>query len=65
MDETINYSFIMPAYKAKFPYQVIEGILNQSYRYLKLIIVNDASPEKLKGNVDRFSDIRIKYIENH
>ena len=64
MDETINFSFIMPAYKAKFLYQVIESILNQSYRHLELIVVNDASPEKLKEIVDQFSDNRIKYIEN-
>ena len=64
MEETINFSFIMPAYKARYLYQAIDSILNQSYRHLELIIVNDASPEKLKDIVDQFSDVRIKYIEN-
>ena len=64
MEEIISFSFVMPAYKARYLFQAIESILNQSYRHLELIIVNDASPENIKDIVDQFSDIRIKYIEN-
>ncbi len=64
MNEIINFSFIMPAYKAKFIPLAIESILNQSYRDFELIIVNDASPESLKKIVDGYTDNRIIYKEN-
>ena len=64
MSESISFSFIMPAYKARFIHLAIESILNQSYRNFELIIVNDASPENLKAIVDSYADSRIIYKEN-
>ncbi len=64
MNESISFSFIMPAYKAKYLHLAIESILNQSYKDFELIIVNDASPENLKGVVDCYNDDRIIYKEN-
>ena len=61
MSESVSFSFIMPAYKAKFLHLSIESILMQSYRNFELIIVDDASPENLKKIVDQFSDNRIIY----
>lgn len=64
MEGLISFSFIMPAYKAKYLYAAIESILKQSYRHFELIIVNDASPENLKDIIKCFSDRRIIYKEN-
>ena len=64
MSESISFSFIMPAYKARFIRMAIESILNQSCRDFELIIVNDASPENLKKIVDSYADSRIIYKEN-
>ena len=64
MNETISFSLVMPAYKAKFLHLAIESILNQSYKDYELIIVTDASPENLRVIVDQFSDDRIIYKEN-
>ena len=54
MSETVSFSFIMPAYKAKFLHLSIESILMQSYRDFELIIVNDASPENLKTIIEQY-----------
>lgn len=64
MNESISFSFIMPAYKAQYLNLAIESILNQSYKDFELIIVNDASPENLKDIVDCYNDDRIIYKEN-
>ena len=64
MSETVCFSFIIPAYKAKFLHLSIESILMQSYRDFELIIVNDASPENLKTIIEQYSDKRINYQEN-
>lgn len=61
MNESIAFSFVMPAYKARYLHSAIESILCQSYRNLELIIVNNASTENLKTIVDQFSDNRIIY----
>lgn len=64
MNGSISFSFVMPAFKAKYLHMSIESIINQSYRDFELIVVNDASPEDIKSIVDSFSDRRIIYKEN-
>ena len=64
MNGSVSFSFIMPAYKAKYLHMAIESILKQSYKDFELIIVNDASPENLKDIVDYYDDDRIIYKEN-
>lgn len=64
MDKNITFSFVMPAYKARFIYKAIESILIQSYTDLELVIVDDDSPENLHDIVKTFHDERIRYIKN-
>lgn len=60
-----KFSFILPAYKAKYFHQAINSILNQTYTDFELVIVNDASPEDLDSIVDSFDDSRIRYYKNN
>ena len=60
----VKYSFVLPAYKARFFREAIENILNQTYSEFELIIVNDASPEDLDSIVNSYSDERIRYYRN-
>ena len=60
----MKVSFILPAYKAKFLSLAIDSILSQSYGNFELIIVDDHSPEDIKGIVDRYNDDRITYYRN-
>lgn len=58
------FSFILPAYKAKFLKQAINSILSQDYENFELIVVDDCSPENLFEIVSDFSDSRVKYYRN-
>lgn len=58
-------SVAIPAYKATFLKSAIESVINQTYKNLEIIIVNDRSPENLDGIVAKFSDHRIKYFTNN
>lgn len=60
----MKVSFIMPAYKGRFLEEAIESILAQTFPDWELVIVDDSSPEDLKGIVDRFDDPRIHYSRN-
>ncbi|ELW9442556.1 glycosyltransferase family 2 protein [Pluralibacter gergoviae] len=60
----IKFSIGIPAYKAKYLYDCILSIINQTYVNFELIIVNDASPEDLDSIVRRFNDERIIYTRN-
>lgn len=60
----MKYSFVLPAYKAKYLRQAIDSILAQTYNDYELIIVNDASPEDLDSIVSQYDDNRIKYFRN-
>ena len=60
----VKYSFVLPAYKARFFREAIESILNQTYSEFELIIVNDASPEDFDSIVNSYSDERIRYYKN-
>lgn len=54
----------IPAYKKRFLKQSIESALSQTYDHIEVVIVNDASPEKLDEVVSSFHDPRIRYYVN-
>lgn len=60
----MKYSFVLPAYKARFLKEALDSILNQTYKDFELIIVNDASPENLDVIVNSYDDSRIRYYVN-
>ncbi|MDR2087639.1 MAG: glycosyltransferase, partial [Dysgonamonadaceae bacterium] len=64
MSENVFFSFLLPAYKAKYFRTAIQSILQQTYPHFELIIINDASPENLDEIVREFSDPRIRYYRN-
>lgn len=60
-------SVIMPAYNAeKYIAKSIESVINQSYRNLELIIVNDCSVDKTEEIIDSYCNLdkRIKKYVN-
>lgn len=59
-----RFSLTIPAYKSAFLHEAIDSCLSQTYADFELIIVDDASPEDIKGIVDRFDDQRIRYYRN-
>lgn len=59
-------SIIIPAYNTEdYIEECIESILNQTYIYLEIIIINDGSDDKTGEICQKYADIdkRIKYIE--
>ena len=60
----MKFSITIPAYKQKYLYEAIESCLAQTFKDFELIIVDDASPEDLKSEVDKFQDTRIRYYRN-
>lgn len=62
--QIIKYSFVLPAYKARFFREALDSILAQTYKDFELIIVNDASPEDLDSIVKSYDDPRIRYYVN-
>lgn len=55
----------IPAYKALYLKETIESVLNQDYKNIELIIVNDNSPEDIDSIVSSFNDKRINYYINN
>ena len=54
----------IPAYKKKYIKEAIDSALNQDYKNIEVIIVNDKSPYNLKDIIDQYEDNRIIYYEN-
>ncbi len=56
-------SIIIPAYNAElYIQQAINSVLNQSYRHVEIIIVNDGSNDSTEAVAGQFSDPRIRII---
>lgn len=60
----VRYSFLLPAYKARFLREAVESILAQTYRNFELVIVDDASPEHLRDCLGPVCDERLRYYVN-
>jgi glycosyltransferase involved in cell wall biosynthesis len=55
----------MPVYNAeKFLRQSIDSVLEQTYRNIELVLVNDASTDQSAAIIHSYSDPRIRYYEN-
>ena len=62
--DKIKFSVVIPAYKATYLEECLDSVLKQTYPYFEIIILNDASPEKVNEIVDSYTDSRIFYFEN-
>jgi glycosyltransferase involved in cell wall biosynthesis len=65
LPDNVLVSVIIPCYNAeKYIGQAIESVLNQTYRHLELIIVNDGSSDNSEGVVAHYLQVdnRIKYF---
>ena len=60
----MTYTFLLPAFKARFFEEALGSILAQTYRDFEVIVSDDCSPEDLKSIVDKFADSRVKYRRN-
>ena len=60
-----RYTFLLPAYKARYLREAIKSILDQTCHDFNLIVSDDCSPEDLKSIVDEFAgDPRLTYRRN-
>ncbi len=58
-------SIVLPTYNGEsFLAEAIESCLNQTYKNLELIIVNDCSTDNTEEIIKSYSDSRIVYIKN-
>src|SRR5690606_17712108 len=56
---------ILPVYNAeKYVKEAIESVLNQTYKHVEFLIINDGSTDTSKEIILQFDDPRIRYIEN-
>ena len=59
-----KYTFLLPAYKAKYLREAIQSIVNQTYSDWQLIISDDCSPEDIHSIAKEFQDNKISYRRN-
>ena len=58
-------SVIMPSFNtASYIGEAIQSVINQTYKELELLIVDDCSTDNTDGVVASFSDSRIRYFKN-
>ena len=59
-------SIVLPTYNgaSKYLRQAIESCLNQTYRDIELIVVDDCSTDSTPDVVRSFNDPRIRYVRN-
>ena len=63
--ESKKISVIIPVYnKEKYISKTIESVLNQTYKNLEIIIINDASKDNSKQICEKYKDDRIIMIDN-
>ena len=58
-------SIVLPIYNSeKYIKDSLESILNQTYKKLEIILINDCSTDRTKELIDGYKDNRIKIINN-
>lgn len=63
--ENIRISVIIPVYKVeKYLRQCVDSVLNQTYRNVEVLLIDDGSPDKCPQICDEYSrkDLRVKVI---
>ena len=67
-DQTITFGFVIPVYKTKKEYldQCVSSILNQTYQNIKIVMVDDASPDHCGAACEKWAkmDRRIKVVHH-
>ena len=64
MDHTPSISVIIPTYnRASLIKRAAESVLNQTYKDLELIIIDDGSEDNTKEIVDSINDKRLVYVK--
>lgn len=59
-------SVVMPAYNAAaYLKEAIDSILNQSYKNIELLVINDGSTDSTRDIILSYSDPRVRYFENN
>lgn len=65
MNKSPKVTVLMPVYNvALYVAEAIESILNQTYSDFELLIINDGSTDSTSEEVFKFSDSRIRFVEN-
>ena len=58
-------SVVMPVYNGeKYLKEAIDSVLSQSYQNIELVIVNDGSTDSGSQIVKKYTDPRIRFVEN-
>jgi len=69
MKKQYKFSVIMPSYNnSQFMKQALESVINQTYKNLEIIVINDGSESSHSEKIDKivlsYEDDRIFYIKN-
>ncbi len=54
----------IPVYKELYFEKALTSVINQTYKNLEIIIINDSSPYNIEDIISKFSDPRIQYHKN-
>lgn len=59
----VKFSVIIPTYnRANIISKTISSIINQSYRNIEIIVIDDGSTDNTKTIIEQFNDDRLKYF---
>jgi glycosyltransferase involved in cell wall biosynthesis len=65
MNQDVKVSIVLPTYNgSRYIRQSIDSCLNQTYRNIELIVVDDCSTDNIAEIVKSYSDPRVRYVRN-